>query len=214
MEKIKTIIKISCILCGLMIQLSAFAHVNLKSPKGGETFHPGESVKIEWEVAIQHDTENWDLYFSSDGGKTYEAIKLDINVKTLSYDWTVPYTTTKEAQIKIVQDNTGGDYSDASGNFTIAGTSTASDDVLKQSGIRLFPNPSSDRIQISSSSLSPPIQKVGVLDNTGRVMNSKVPVMEDAPNQYQLDVSQWPAGIYYMIIQIGDGVEVRQFIVQ
>lgn len=207
-------IRIIFILCGLLIQWSAGAHVNLKSPKGGETFHPGESVKIEWEVAIEHETENWDLYFSTDGGKTFEVVELDINVKTLSYDWSVPYTSTKDAQIKIVQDNKGQNYSDASGNFTIAGTSTASVGVIKQSGIRFFPNPSSYQIQMRLSPSSPAIQKIEVFDDLGRLMDSLVPARRVAGEEYSIDVSHWLSGFYFVAVTMEEGVGIYKLVVQ
>ena len=212
MDEIK--IKLSFILCAMLIHLSATAHVNLKSPKGGENFFPGESVKIEWKVAIAHDTKNWDLYFSTDGGKTYEVIKLDIDVKALSYDWSVPYISTKTARIKIVMDNTEDDYSDESGDFTIAGTSTASADLPEHSGIRLFPNPASDHVHINSSALSPPIQNIWVFDDLGRVMDSLIPVREVSGKEYNMDVSHWPPGFYFMVVKIGEDVEIGRLIIQ
>ena len=98
---------------------TAVAHVQLDYPVGGETFYVGEVVTVQWHILVQHNQEDWDLYFSSDGGTTYDPVVLDLPVEQLEYDWTVPDVLTEEGRIKIVQDNTGIDYSDSSGNFTI-----------------------------------------------------------------------------------------------
>ncbi len=41
------------------------AHVQLDYPTGGEIFEAGESVSLHWHILIEHNQENWDLYFSS-----------------------------------------------------------------------------------------------------------------------------------------------------
>lgn len=209
-----TKVKVGFLFFGMMITCSTMAHVNLKSPAGGETYNPGETVKIEWEETVAHDTKNWDLYFSIDGGKTYETVASDISVNILSYDWTVPSRLSKEARIKVVQDNSEGDYSDESGNFTIAGTTTASTGILTHSDIRLFPNPASGFVKIYANKLTSAIKYVWVADNTGRVMDLQKLARIEGKNEYQLDISQWPAGIYYMTILVDKAIEVRKLVVQ
>ena len=98
------------------------AHVNLTSPQGGEVFQPGQTVNIQWEIVIQHNTLNWDVYFSGDGGSTWEIIRADLDASLLNYQWTVPQINTTQGRIKIVQDNVEFDYEDISGNFTISST--------------------------------------------------------------------------------------------
>ena len=97
----------------------AYGHVALDAPQGGETFTPGETVQIQWHEVIAHNSLNWDLYFSSDGGQTWDVIMEDIDHGTLSYSWTVPEINTTTAQIRVVQDNPGTNYQDDSDNFTI-----------------------------------------------------------------------------------------------
>ena len=63
--------------------------------------------------------ENWDLYLSQDGGVQWEELQADLATSQLSYQWTVPEVETQQAQIRIHMDNTGTDYDDASGDFTI-----------------------------------------------------------------------------------------------
>ncbi len=99
---------------------NASAHVALLYPVGGETFQEGDIVSIQWQIVIYHGPCNWDLYFSEDGGSTWQPIATDLEESILEYDWTVPSIATDSGQVKVIQDNaTGPDYADASGNFTI-----------------------------------------------------------------------------------------------
>ncbi len=98
---------------------SAKAHVVLDFPLGGETFTAGDTVNIQWHIQIQHDLQNWDLFFSPDGGITWQVIQLDLDPSVLNYQWVVPRVATQQGRIKIYMDNTGADYQDESGDFTI-----------------------------------------------------------------------------------------------
>src|SRR6187402_3364668 len=93
-------------------------HVGLDYPVGGETFIQGQSVTIEWHIVAFHQQLNWDLYFSQDGGNTWQPIQLNIPVDTLSYHWIVPAVETSIGRIKIFQDNVEQDYLDISMDFT------------------------------------------------------------------------------------------------
>lgn len=74
---------------------------------------------IEWNVLISHDTQNWDLLFSPDGGQSWETIQADISPGVFSYSWTVPDVITSQGRIQVIQDNTGADYNDISADFSI-----------------------------------------------------------------------------------------------
>lgn len=97
----------------------ANAHVALDYPVGGETFNQGDSVNVQWHIVIPHDLQNWDLYFSDDGGVIWQVIALDLPPAQLNYMWVVPGISTTQGRIRIYMDNTGVDYEDQSGDFTI-----------------------------------------------------------------------------------------------
>jgi hypothetical protein len=98
----------------------SWAHVNLLEPSGGEVLPAGTTFTIEWQVHIQHNTQNWDLRYSTlgpSGPWTDIAINLppgDITTGAMhSYDWTVPDTPSSTVYVQITQDNLGsGDYTD------------------------------------------------------------------------------------------------------
>ena len=95
------------------------AHVALDYPIGGETFIVNEPLTIQWHVVVPHNTLNWDLYYSPDGGVTWDTIQLDIPTSQLSYDWVVPDQPTAQGRVRVIQDNTDQNYLDISMNFSI-----------------------------------------------------------------------------------------------
>ena len=124
----------------LFAVIESRAHVNLLNPLGGETFKPGDIVTIEWEEVLQHNTLNWDLLISSDGGITWDTLKSNIPVANLSYTWLVPGIPTMEGLIKVVQDNVDNDYEGISQDFTISFITS----LGKESDtidFNLYPNP-------------------------------------------------------------------------
>lgn len=144
----------------------SIAHVRIDSPKGGESLIPFSEISIEWTETQDHGENNWDLYYSLDGGIVWMEINLDVEESLLVYAWQVPNAETSSAKIKIIQDNSSGpDYEDISDNFTISSNPseingdpeliTALDDKSDYSidSIELFnyPNPfnSSTTIQFS-----------------------------------------------------------------
>lgn len=112
------------------------AHVQLDYPRGGESFVPGQQIVIQWSELVAHNTENWDLYYSIDGGTTWLDLLLDIPVSTQSQTWTIPMELTTQARIRVVQDNVGGDYDDQSGDFIIGEESQVQ--LLKPVGGEIF----------------------------------------------------------------------------
>jgi agmatine/peptidylarginine deiminase len=76
--------------------------VHLISPNGGELFVSGTTQTITW---VANDTNNCgiphiDLYYSTDGGATYNFIATTTN--SGMYNWVVPSVITDQAKIKVV----------------------------------------------------------------------------------------------------------------
>ncbi|MEO5907355.1 MAG: hypothetical protein ABIQ11_11555, partial [Saprospiraceae bacterium] len=97
-----------------------FAHVELDYPQGGETFIVGQTVLVQWHVAIPHVLLNWDLFYSPDGGVTWDTLQMNIPPEQITYVWEIPNELTSQGKIRIWMDNEGQDYVDISDNFTIA----------------------------------------------------------------------------------------------
>ena len=104
----------------ISLSFSVKAHVALDYPHGGETFIVGETVTIQWQVLVQHVTLNWDVYFSSDSGMTWDTLQLDISTSQLSYNWVIPDLNISTGRVRVIQDNLDQDYLDISMDFIIA----------------------------------------------------------------------------------------------
>ena len=110
----------------LLMPGSAFGHVILDAPNGGEVLTANSVFSIEWHVQIQHSTQNWDLWYSTTAGGPWIEIAMDLGAGDLTsgsihtFDWLVPDVLTDEARVQVRMDNTTTDYYDASdGYFTI-----------------------------------------------------------------------------------------------
>jgi hypothetical protein len=169
------------------------AHVELIQPKANEVFTPAETVNIEWNELVSHNTLNWDLYFSADGGESWTAIKTDISYETTSYTWTVPETFTTQGQIKIVQDNEGFNYEDISGNFTIS-AATAVGKQSSKTAVKIYPNPFIFSTTISFNNPEQETHTLFIYDTKGRmakkstsITNGKISITREGLN----------SGLYY-----------------
>lgn len=119
------------------------AHVDLLNPNGGETYNPGQIINIEWQEVLRHESLNWDILFSSDGGYSWDTVKSNIPITTMNYSWELPNITTLVGRIKIVQDNADADYEDISDDFVISSV-TGFNQPDELYDVKIYPNPITD----------------------------------------------------------------------
>ena len=172
-------------------------HVELTYPEGGETFHPGDEVNVTWIEVVRHDPLNWDLFFSKDGGETWDTLKLDIPTETLSFQWNVPVIQTDKGRIKIVQDNVDANYEWISNNFTIT-SATGIPDPLQTMQMKLYPNPLIDYaiVEFDNSmhgdfTLTLYNMKGGLVRSVPHITNGTV----------RIDRRNLAAGLYFILLQ-------------
>lgn len=192
-------------------------HVSLTYPVGGETFAPGTHVKIEWVLQIPHDQQNWDLYFSPDGGSTWDAIQEDLPISLLSFDWTVPDIETTNGRIKVVQDNSGLDYVATCPDFSIEAVATTSDGagslpdmpVLMSS----YPNPFGRSTSVRYSVAEPGRVTLEVYDLQGHIVRQLVDGQRYLGGYVEtFDAQELPAGIYLYRLTTPSARETRVMI--
>lgn len=116
--RVKMMLVCGVIACGAS---AADGHISLLAPNGGEVLTSGTTATISWEILIQHNTENWDVYYSVSGPDgPWELITEDLERGEVaagtihSFDWTVPELDSDEVRIRVVQDNDGMDWDDVS----------------------------------------------------------------------------------------------------
>jgi len=209
--------KIFKIFIFLFIYCNLFGHVKLDFPEGGEVFSVGDTVNIEWSVLIPHVQENWDLYFSPDGGQNWQIIILNMQTSQLNYKWIVPNVLTTSGKIRITMDNSASDYHDTSNEFTIQMISTFTERIEispnKFELQRNYPNPFNPNTTISYS-----------IPNEGNVfliiydaLGNEVKKLENGYKysghySYIFEAGQLPSGIYFYRLQAGDFVETKKMI--
>jgi hypothetical protein len=181
---------------GLFMSFQSLAHVSLVYPEGGETFNPGETVNIQWEIVIQHNTQNWDLYFSDDGGNTWEALKLDISADSINYHWTVPEMSTTQARIRVVMDNDGNDYTDNSNDFSIV-MITGINESIDEKSMSVYPNPMNESATISFANPDSKSYRLVLFNNLGLAVRKLNNTKSD---KFYFKRNDLPAGLYYFRI--------------
>lgn len=192
----------------LMLSVQCFGHVNLLTPVGGETYDSGDTVKLRWQIAISHNLLNWDLFFSEDGGMSWDTIQVDIpstgnSVGTLvEYDWVVPNIATSTAKIWIYMDNSGTDYDDKSGNFSISIPVGIANAPEKES-FKLFPNPlqNTRTMNLSVTNNLHEIGTIEVMDLTGQSVLVRSMNLPAGPLKTKIDLTGLKSGYFYMLIR-------------
>lgn len=188
---------------------TAGAHVSLVYPTGGEMLVAGSRITIEWQEVIAHDTQNWDLYWSPDGGATWVPLQLDIPFASRTFEWDVPAAATTTGRIRVVQDNTGVDYEASSGNLVIEAVGTAVEDGTDLPGAPLlvqgYPNPFSGAVGLTVSVPRAGRVKAEVYD----VLGNRVASLVDAEVPAGRLLLKWsadglPPGLYLArVVQSG-----------
>lgn len=121
------------------------AHTQLVSPNGGESLNVGDAFEIEWLIEVQHDLQNWDLWYSttsSDGPWIDLAMNLAAGDPTAgsqhAFDWSIPNDPSTQAWVRVRQDNSGQDYYDVSDSpFAILGMTAVACDFNNDGLCRL-----------------------------------------------------------------------------
>ena len=113
--------KLTLLPLALVLAAPAAAHVLLDDPNGGEVLTAGDQVLIRWHVDIEHNLENWDLWYSTTGDSgPWISIATDLPPgdptagAPHSHLWTVPVEDSSQVRVRVRQDNFGMDYYDVS----------------------------------------------------------------------------------------------------
>jgi hypothetical protein len=124
-----------CLAIALLLPTAVRAHVKLDSPNGGEILNIGSTFMIEWHPIIEHDTIDWDLWYSiTSSNGPWEVLSLDLPLgnpvagSNHSYNWLVPDLDNTNAWVRVRQDNGFQDYFDESdASFSIVAQMLAGD---------------------------------------------------------------------------------------
>jgi len=123
----------------LVIACASWGHIQSGSfsVKSGTVYTPGQNVTLSWSASIDHNKSNYNLWFSSDSGKTWTTVKSGIPGQAagvlVNYSWTVPSQPTTKGMLRVFQvfggtvassPSSPGDYTLFSPVFEIKATSS------------------------------------------------------------------------------------------
>lgn len=176
-----------------------------------------EVVQIQWQLAQYHGPANWDLYFSSNGGLTWETIALNLPETQLTYDWTVPNIETNSGRIKVIQDNNvGTDYEDSSGDYITSTTTETYEAEVIVYTFKLFdayPNPFNPSTKIKFTIPQSGFTSLKVYDLLGNKVATLVNEYKTV-GEYEVEFegSELTSGIYFYKLQSGSFVFIKKMV--
>ncbi len=154
--------------------------IALLTQTGGEVYPSGGTIKIAW--AAEPSATKFDIYFSSNNGRTWQAIAT--NVTGNNYDWIpnfVPVSNLTKCKIKIVAYNAIGAVlgTAISNNFTI--------EVVKlnyPNGGETLTSGQSVNITWTTNTTKYPVDKVTLSYNTGGLIWKTIANINGNPGNY------------------------------
>lgn len=196
---------------------NAAAHVALDYPVGGEVFHQGDSVTIQWHNLIYHGTSDFDLYFSNDGGSTWQTIVENLPESQFDYNWTVPNITTNSGRIRVIQDNvSGSDYSATSADFNITISTGIEQSDNYVNSFKLFPaypNPFNPTTTIEYSIPEDGIVKLTVFNVIGEKVKTIVNEFRNTGRfKVIFDGTSLTSGMYFYKLQTNNFSAIKRMI--
>ncbi|NBO56245.1 MAG: peptidase S8/S53 subtilisin kexin sedolisin, partial [Actinobacteria bacterium] len=94
----------------------------LTFPVGGESFRPGQSINIQWDV--NSDLGSYALEYSIDNGGAWTSIVSGLSGSTVQYSWITPAITSDQVRIRLI--NTLTNVVQSSQSFMLIGVPIAS----------------------------------------------------------------------------------------
>lgn len=212
---------LSFLLAFFLFNKNANAHVRLITPTGGENIIVNEVVIIKWETLISHPPQNgWDLYFSTDGGNSWETIQEGIPTSQVEYEWIVPGSPTQQAKVRIVQDNLSTDYDDISGNFSITQNTTGINETTNLTEsftlFQNYPNPFNPSTTISYNIYKTSFVQLKIYNLHGEEIKTLVAQIQ-SPNNYSFtwgglneNKERVISGIYFYRLNAGNFTQSKK----
>ena len=161
-----------------------------------------------------HNTQNWELYFSPDGGDTWSEISKNIGVSDREYKWVVPEVETAKGRIRVVQNNVGENYEDISPNFSIELPQAIGDDQNTSPLFVLFPNPAKERLTCSLHLPGNSEVQIMLMDCHGKTVGLLFDHILVAGNhELLMDISHLQPGLYFCLMRMGEKMSTRKLII-
>lgn len=99
-------------------------------------------------------------------------------------------------------------------NFEVneSGISTGISLIEVADQLRIFPNPASNQVAVHVESSEAGDVQLMITDFTGRVLESRPLGIQPGQQQFELNISRYPAGVYLLNLQSGSKVIAKRFV--
>ncbi len=174
--------------------------------------HPSNTVKVafsepdyftvNFQIINEDNQQVNDAYVSLDGQENSMGDYYFLNIAPGSYDylvWADSYFPV-EGVINV-------EDSDVTEDVLLLIDNTGFTEVIKSHNFRLFPNPASNRLQIAGDVI---MDKITLVDISGRQLKTWLP----AQSKFDLDISEYSAGVYLIGIFTANDVVYKKLQIQ
>ena len=100
---------------------------------------------------------------------------------------------------------TGGDYTADCGSINRT-------ESLEKEPISIFPNPATHTLHLGLNSLQPEGAVLAIQNAAGQLLHREELALPSGIQHYQVDVSGWPPGVYFLRLQAGERQVVLRFV--
>jgi hypothetical protein len=158
--------------------------LKLKTFLGGDDVTAGTKMPIKWSNAPF--VKNLNIFFSTNGGVSWNQISANVDASTGSYDWVIPNVPTLTAKIRINDADDNTLVSESANYFTIE-KETGIQNTNATVPFEIYPNPGNGEFTLTLNSAMHGNANLEVIDISGKTI-------------YQQTIG---AGVQTLIVNLG-----------
>jgi hypothetical protein len=176
--------------------------INIQSPEANGKYN--DQITVEYSIDEQYPDTSW---YAIIARGTTDTVYTDGDTST-TYENRVNLENGEYNIVFNAKDKAGNDTS-LTKNFTVGSVGINDPDALTSSEIQVYPNPTSDKLTIEIKDLKKEAE-IKILNLTGKlVYEGKMP---SGNNIHRVNLSEYPNGIYFIEIGIGNKQYTKEVI--
>lgn len=186
--------------------------LSFTSPKNSDVLKGSESTRVRWNSS---NLEMYDLQYTVDGGQNWTPVQSNVDATKRTYDWAVPFVSTKEAMLRALYNNDPDLEYGRTPMFAIQGPTDVEEFEGGLSIGRPFPNPFNNNTAVSFTLPAPSRVSMSVHNYLGEevsvVLNGST--MQEGLHTVTVSGENLAAGVYYLHITVGNAKVVRRLVI-
>ena len=116
----------------------------------------------------------------------------------------------KVVMVVMCVDSTLHETFTASYTYSATPSGLNTNDLTSEDSVEIFPNPASKSVSIRTKVNPDEVRKIEVFSNQGKLISS----IKKAPLDYELDISNYPKGVYFVVVKSGKNEFRARFVKQ